>query len=97
MERKYFKAHNETCSDEWTYYGSFTEEDIEPEGDMRVKCHEIIYIGDKKKLYYTTDVEYLELDQINYISKEEYDKAVAKIAEYLEKLEDISKILKNLL
>lgn len=78
QKMKYFKQHFESGNREWTIYGSYSDHDIQREGD--VVC-EVQRDGDKDHYEHSVLKEYIEPDEVTFITKKEYVAVVNKLQE----------------
>ena len=68
----YFMQHLESCNSEWTIYGCYSDNDIQPEGDVLCEVHMVQRESDKNHLEHDVIKEYIEPDEVRFITKKEY-------------------------
>lgn len=78
---KYFKQHFESGNREWTIYGCYSDHDIQREGDVVCEVHEVQRDGDKDHYEHSVLKEYIEPDEVTFITKKEYVAVVNKLQE----------------
>lgn len=93
---KYFKQHFESCDREWTIYGCYSDHDIQREGDVLCNVIEVQREDNKVHVEHNAYQEYIEPDEVTFITKEEYRAVVNKLHEaddYYSKADDVLKTL----
>lgn len=97
MARIYFKQHLEDNEWEWTLYGSYCEDEITPEGDVRCSVHDVTREYDADHLKFYLYKMYIDPSEVTVITKEEFESVVAKIKTAEDSWTKADEILKSLL
>lgn len=97
MARIYFKQRYETAKVEWTIYGSYCDEAITTNGDVLALMHEVSNNADLDHLEHSVFREYIVLEEVTEITKEEYESVISKIASVEDLYDKADEILKSLL
>lgn len=97
MERIYFKLRNESARCEWTIYGTYTDKDRKPEGDILCLVHDITKDNEKDHLEHSVYREYFLPEDLTEITREEMETALAKLASTEDLYNKADEILKSLL
>lgn len=97
MERVYFKQHCESGNDEWTIYGTYTDKDRQPEGDVLCLVHEITYYQEKDHLEHSVYRAYFLIEDLTEITREEMEAALAKLTSMEDLYNKADEILKSLM
>lgn len=96
QKMEYFKQHFESCDSEWTIYGCYSDLDIQREGDVLCEVYEIRHVDSNEHIDHNAYKEYIEPDEVTFITKEEYLAVVNKLHEvddYYSKADDVLKTL----
>lgn len=98
MEKvKYFKQHIESWKQVRTIYGCYSDKDILPEGDVLCKVRDVTKDEVKDHIEYDAYMDFIEPDEVTYITKEEYIQAI-KVFRKADKLYcKADELLKNLM
>ena len=97
MARKFFTKSYETCNVQWTIYGSYCEDEIRPEGDVRCYVHDVTREHGEEHMCYNLYEQYIEPKHVVELTKEEFESAVAKIRSAEDLWHKADKILESLL
>lgn len=77
----YFKQHFESGNSEWSIYGCYSDYDIQPEGDVVCEVHEVQREDEKDHFEHNVIKEYIEPDEVTFITKKEYLAVINKLQE----------------
>lgn len=97
MELIYFKQHVESGNVEWTIYGTYTDKDRKPEGDILCLVHEITYYQKKDHLEHSVYRAYFLPEDLTEITSEEMETALAKLTSTEDLYNKADEILKSLM
>lgn len=97
MDRVYFKLHNESANVEWTIYGTYTDKNRKPEGDIFCLVHDITKDNEKDHLEHSVYREYFLPEDLTEITREEMETALVKLASAEDLRYKADEILKSLL
>ena len=93
----YFMEHHESCNSEWTIYGCYSDNDIQPEGDVVCEVHIVQSESKKDHLEHDVCKQYIEPDEVTFITKKEYLAVMKKLQQAEDYHNMADEVLKTLI
>lgn len=75
----YFKRHFESGNSVCTVYGCYSDNDIQPEGDVLCEVHTVWREDEKDRFEHEVTKEYIEPDEVTFITEKEYLAVINKL------------------
>ena len=93
----YFKQHYESCNSEFTMYGCYSDNDIQPEGDVVCEVHIVQGDSDKDHIEHDVCKQYIEPDEVSFITEKEYLAVINKLQQAEDYYNMADKVLETLI